>query len=109
MKVKIEPETASRKFQQDGLLLELARLRGDLLTVATRVSHDLRTPLGGVVSTGEMLKEILAEKDPASAALADSLFTSVDEMGKLVGQIRFIAKATADPKPKERVNMGEIV
>jgi signal transduction histidine kinase len=109
MKAELEQDAAARKVTQDQLLCENARLRGDLLTVAVRVSHDLRTPLGGIVNTGELLKEILIEKEPASAALTDSLFTSVDEMSKLIGQIRVITKASADPKPKERVNMAEIV
>jgi signal transduction histidine kinase len=109
MKAELEQDAAARKVTQDQLLRENVRLRGDLLTVAVRVSHDLRTPLGGIVNTGELLKEILVEKEPAAAALTDSLFTSVDEMSKLIGQIRIITKASADPKPKERVNMGEIV
>jgi signal transduction histidine kinase len=109
MKVELEQDAAAHKVTQDQLLRENTRLRSDLLTVAVRVSHDLRTPLGGIVNTGELFKEILAEKEPASAALADSLFTSVDEMSKLIGQIRVITKASADPKPKERVNMAEIV
>ncbi len=109
MKTELAQDIATREVRQDQLLHENARLRGDLFTVAIRVSHDLRTPLGGIVNTGELLKEILIEKEPAAAALADSLFTSVDEMSKLIGQIRVITKATADPKPKERVNMAEIV
>jgi signal transduction histidine kinase len=100
---------AAREITREELLRENARLRGDLLTVAVRVSHDLRTPLGGIVNTGELLQEILREKEPAAAAMAESLFTSVDEMSKLIGQIRIIGSATADPKPKERVNMAEIV
>ncbi len=109
MKAELEQDAAAREVTQDKLLRENARLRGDLLTVAVRVSHDLRTPLGGIVNTGELLKEILAEKEPAAATLADSLFTSVDEMSKLIAQIRFVTKASADPKPKEPVNMAEIV
>jgi signal transduction histidine kinase len=103
------PQDTVREVTREELLRENARLRGDLLTVAVRVSHDLRTPLGGIVNTGELLQEILREENPAAAALADSLFTSVDEMSKLIGQIRIITRATADPKPKERVNMAEIV
>jgi signal transduction histidine kinase len=102
-------QNSARAVTQEQLLRENARLRGDLLTVAVRVSHDLRTPLGGIVNTGELLQEILVEKEPAAAALADSLFISVDEMSKLIAQIRFVTKATADPKPKERVHMAEIV
>jgi signal transduction histidine kinase len=109
MKEKLPPDAAAREVTREELLQENARLRGDLLTVAVRVSHDLRTPLGGIVNTGELLKEILAEKEPAAAELTDSLFVSVDEMSKLIAQIRFVTKATADPKPKERVNMAEIV
>jgi signal transduction histidine kinase len=109
MKAEFAQDAAAREVTQEQLLRENARLRGDLLTVAVRVSHDLRTPLGGIVNTGELLQEILIEKEPAAAALTDSLFTSVDEMNKLIGQIRVITKASADPKPKERVNMAEIV
>jgi len=109
MKTELALDMGARKVTQDQLLRENARLRGDLLTVAVRVSHDLRTPLGGIVNTGELLKEILAEKEPEAAALVDSLFTSVDEMSKLIGQIRVITRASAEPKPKERVNMAGIV
>ena len=109
MKETFEPNAAAREVAQDQLLRENARLRGDLLTVATRISHDLRTPLGGIVSTAELLKEILTNQEPASAALADSLFTSVDEMSKLISQIRTLAKATAEPKQKLPVQMATIV
>jgi signal transduction histidine kinase len=109
MKAELPQDAAAREVTREELLRENARLRGDLLTVAVRVSHDLRTPLGGIVNTGELLQEILIEKEPAAAALADSLFPSVDEMSKLIGQIRIITRATADSKPKARVNMAEIV
>jgi signal transduction histidine kinase len=109
MKAELSPDAAAREVTREELLRENARLRGDLLTIATRISHDLRTPLGGIVSTGELLKEILTHQEPASAALADSIFTSVDEMSKLIGQIRIIAQATAQPKPKAPVEMGAIV
>jgi signal transduction histidine kinase len=108
MKEKL-PKDATREVTREELLQENARLRGDLLTVAVRVSHDLRTPLGGIVNTGELLKDILTEKEPAAAELTDSLFVSVDEMSKLIGQIRFVTKASAEPKPKERMDMAEIV
>jgi signal transduction histidine kinase len=109
MKEQLPMDAAAREVTREELLRENARLRGDLLTIAVRVSHDLRTPLGGIVNTGELLQEILREKEPAAAALADSLFTSVDEMSKLISQIRIITRATADPKPKTRVSMAEIV
>jgi K+-sensing histidine kinase KdpD len=95
--------------EHDRLVQENARLRGDLLTVATRISHDLRAPLGGITSTGEILREILAEKDPASAALMDSLFTSVDELTRLIKSVSAVTKASAHPRAKGKVRMGEIV
>ena len=94
---------------QDRLVRENARLRGDLLTISTRVNHDLRTPLGGMVSTGEILKEILTEHAPSSATLADSMFNSADEMAHLIKLISFIAKASASPVSKTPVKMGEII
>lgn len=95
--------------EHDRLVRENTRLRGDLLTVATRISHDLRAPLGGITSTGEILREILAEKDPASAALTDSLFTSVDELTRLIKSVSAVTKASAQPRAKGKVSMGEIV
>jgi signal transduction histidine kinase len=109
MKAEFPPDAAARAVTREELLRENARLRGDLLTVAVRISHDLRTPLGGIVNTGELLQEILREKEPAAAALVDSLFTSVDEMSKLIAQIRIITKASAEPKTKTRVSMAEII
>ena len=100
MKKGIEQDKAPL-VMQDQLLREITRLRGDLLTVAVRVSHDLRTPMGGIVNTGELLKDVLVEKEPAAAELTNALFTSVDEMTRLIGLIRFVAKASAEPKPNE--------
>jgi K+-sensing histidine kinase KdpD len=88
---------------------ENARLRGDLLTIGTRISHDLRTPLGSILSTGELLREIFHEKDPSAAALTDSIFSSVDELIRLIKCVSLVAKASAGSIPKERVPMGEIV
>lgn len=95
--------------EQDRLVRENARLRGDLLTVAKRISHDLRAPLGGIVSTGEILREIIAEKEPSSAALANPLFNSVDELSRLIKSVSIVTKASAKPRAKEKVRMGEIV
>jgi signal transduction histidine kinase len=87
---------------------ENARLRGDLLTVATRVSHDLRTPLGGIVTAAEVLREILAEQEKP-AALTQNVFNSVDDMTRLIKQISFVLRATANPIPKEPVHMNRTV
>jgi signal transduction histidine kinase len=86
-----------------------ARLRGDLLTIASRVSHDLRTPLNYIFTAGEAMKEILAEKEPAAAAMADSLLTSAEEMTQLIKRVSFVLRASANPPPKTRLSMAEPV
>jgi signal transduction histidine kinase len=91
------------------LELENARLRGDLLTLAKRFSHDLRTPLGGIVSTGEAVREVLSQHDPSAVALADSLLNSAEEMTQLIKQVSFVARASASPLPKTTVHMTEPV
>lgn len=108
MSAKLEPAMIADRTTQE-LLRENARLRADLLTIATRVSHDLRTPLGGIFNTAELLKEILAKTNPDDAALTDLMLHSVDELTKLIGQVRVLTKATAEPKPKEWLKMELVV
>lgn len=93
----------------DRLVQENARLRGDLLTIASRFSHDLRTPLGSILNTGELMREILAEKDASTVRLADPLFNSVDELQALIKSISFVARASASRTPMVGVKMAEIV
>jgi K+-sensing histidine kinase KdpD len=93
---------------ESSLERENARLRGDLLTMATRVSHDLRTPLGGIVTATEMLGEILAEKN-LPAARTQTIFDSADDLGRLIRKVSFVARATAAPIPKKAVRMDGIV
>jgi signal transduction histidine kinase len=83
-----------------------ARLRGDLLTIASRVSHDLRTPLNYIFTAGEAMKELLAEKEPAAAAMADSVLTSAEEMTQLIKRVSFVLRASANPPPKTRLAMA---
>jgi signal transduction histidine kinase len=87
---------------------ELARLRGDLLTVASRVSHDFRTPMGAIVTATEVLKETLEENN-LPVALTRTVFDSVDELTRQIKQISFITRATADPLPKKLLPMDGVV
>lgn len=96
-------------LEPDKLLREIAKLRGDLLTIGGRVSHDLLTPLGGILISVQLLKETLPNRDPSVALALDSLFSSADEIKQLVESVSRLAKATALPSPKEKVAMGEIV
>lgn len=88
---------------------ENARLRGDLLTLAKRFSHDLRTPLGGIVTGAEAVRDLLGEQDPGSAGLVDAVLNSAEEMTQLIKQVSFVARASASPIPKTPVHMAEPV
>jgi K+-sensing histidine kinase KdpD len=93
----------------DRLSRENARLRGDLLTVAQRISHDLRSPLGGIITNCEVLREILATNDVASESLLAPIFDSAEEMKKLIERVSFVLRASTNPKANARVQMGDIV
>ena len=97
-----------RMKNESDLAGENERLRGDLLTIATRVSHDLRTPLGGIVTVTEMLREILAEKN-LPVTLTQGIFDSVEDMTRLIKQVSFVTRATGDPLPKKLVPMNGVV
>jgi signal transduction histidine kinase len=86
-----------------------ARMAGDLRTIAHRISHDLRTPLNGILSTGEALKETLSEHDPASVTLAKPLFDSVTDLTKLFDRVSLLTKASSQPVSKRPVAMEEVV
>ena len=86
---------------------ENARLRGDLLTMAIRISHDLRTPLGGIISAGEVFKEMHAES--VSSSLADSLLRSSEEIAGLIKRTSSVLRASARPREKEPVMMERVV
>lgn len=96
-------------IEQQRLLAENARLRGDLLTVGSRVNHDLRTPLGSIVSTAELLKEIIGDSEPSAAPLIDMLFSSADEITKIMRLVSLLTKATARPVSKRKIKTGEPV
>ena len=88
---------------------ENARLRGDLLTMSRRISHDLRTPLSGIGIACTALAEGRADRDSPDAALARSIAECVDEIAALIERVSFVVKASAEPKEMERVAMAEVV
>ena len=86
------------------LLRENLRLRGDLKTVATRISHDLRTPLGSISLTCERLKQ-----QRTAEPFFEPLLGSMQEASRLLGRISFVLKASANPESKRPLHMGEAV
>jgi len=93
----------------EALRRENTSLRGDLLTIARRISHDLRTPLGGIITAGEAMQELLVETDPASLPLVASSLSSAEELSQLIKRFSYIVKATALPCPPQPMSMGEAV
>jgi signal transduction histidine kinase len=91
------------------LLRENARLRGDLHTVATRLSHDLRTPLGCISTTTDVLRELLSDSGSEDAALTQAITDSSSEMAILIERVSFVMRATARPRAAEAVMMDEVV
>jgi K+-sensing histidine kinase KdpD len=85
------------------------RLLGDLLSIGVRVSHDLRTPLGGILSATEALTESLAEVSPDDQVLVAPIAESTQDLMKLIGQMTLWAKASASPEIREPFNMGAMV
>ncbi len=109
MKAAIDGDAAVYQAKYEEALRENARLRGDLLTVARRIGHDLRTPLGGVAVTGEMIKEILEEKGVAAEAIVAPIFDSTDGLAKLIERVSFVLKASVNSSPMAQVKMGDAV
>lgn len=95
-------------LMQHDLLRENLRLRGDLKTVARRVTHDLRTPLGCILTVCEVLK------DPSRGGLdsADAVHAvreSASELSRLTEQVSLVLKATLDPVPPLVLPLGPLV
>ncbi len=104
-----QPALVARVFRsvlaQHRLARDNARFRGDLATFGFRIAHDLRSPLGGVLTTTEMLREILAEGSPENVAFTDPILESADGLVKLIERMSFISKSVASREPAQRVGM----
>jgi signal transduction histidine kinase len=91
------------------LMRDNARLRGDLLTVARRVNHDLRSSLSGVMTASEVIKEILSVDKPEDVELIQPVVDSAAEIARLIDQVSFVTKATAAPNAPQALAMDELV
>ena len=94
---------------QLALRRDLARARGDLLAIGSRMTHDLRTQVAGILSTCELMKEILSDEQPSRVELTQPIFDSVDGLGKIIERLAFLAKASARTPVRKRADMGDIV
>jgi signal transduction histidine kinase len=88
---------------------ENARLKGDLLTIARRVNHDLRSSLNGVVTAGEVIKEVLLSDRPGDLELVQPVADSAAEISRLIDQVSFVARATAGDAAFQDLPMDELM
>ncbi len=107
------PALLARVFRsallEQELLRENARLRGDLKTVARRISHDLRTPLGCIYTTSGVFKELPPGDQESVLSMAGVIKESAGEISSIVDRVSFVLKASADPIAPTRVDMGGVV
>lgn len=85
------------------------RAQGDLRTVAHRINHDLRTPLGGISSACEVVRESLTDYAPADVSLVAPIFSSTEEVSRLIDRVSYVLQATIKPVEKTKVPMMEPV
>lgn len=101
--------TLRSAVQSHAAMTEAGRARGDLWTIARRVSHEMRSPLGCILTSADLLREELAETTPAAAALVQPILESAHELMHLLERLAFIARATIESKDTSSVEMGMIV
>jgi len=91
------------------LMGENIRLRGDLKTVARRVSHDLRTPVGCIYTTSDVFRELPAGEAEFVATMAGVIKESATEISRIVDRVSLVLKASADSAVPGRVDLGGIL
>jgi signal transduction histidine kinase len=96
-------------LREHELARENARLRGDLRTVAHRISHDLRTPINCVHTTCELLVELAVGAGDGAFPAVQVIKESTAEISRLVERMSFLLKATIEPGLPGPVAMGPVV
>lgn len=71
-----------------------SREAGDALTLARRINHDLRSPLGAISTMAELLSEVLAKELPKHQSLVAPIVESAAQMHDLIKNITLVLRAT---------------
>lgn len=95
-------------MKQHALTREALRSRGDLWTIARRMSHEMRSPLGCILTTTELMREEVEAESPASATI-QAVADSGHELLEIVDRFTFLVRASARPLAVAAVDMGTIV
>ena len=88
---------------------ENARLSGDLKTIARRISHDLRSPVGSIHTSADVLREIGPDDATTVATMADIIKQSSGEISEIVNRVSFVAWASVQPTPPGKIDMGDVL
>jgi signal transduction histidine kinase len=104
-----QPDYLAPVFRLAGGLLTARReneqFRGDLRAIGTRVAHDLRSPLGGILSTAEAMGENLRAAAPEEAARTKRIIESEEEILRLVRTMSSLTAAFASATTAAAFNM----
>ncbi|MBS0632312.1 MAG: HAMP domain-containing histidine kinase [Verrucomicrobia bacterium] len=108
-----QPATLARMFRavvmQHELLRENLRLRGDLKAVARRVNHELRTPVGCIHTSSDLLDEMSVGQDAMLGNIAEIFRQSSREISQIVDRVSFLLRASSDPVMPVTTDMGGVV
>lgn len=85
---------------------EIARLRGELLSVGVRIAHDLRSPLGGIITGAEAVREGLPATAGGGAAAAQPILESVDDLVRVISRLALWAKTEGNDALREKFDMA---
>lgn len=86
-----------------------AVFRGDLQSIGTRVVHDLRSPLGGILASTEALGEYLATTAPAEVARTKGILESEEDLLEIVKKLSHLSHDFSGPVTLTRFDMGAAV
>ncbi len=108
------PALVARVFrsavQQHQLMCENLRLRGDLRTIARRITHDLYTPVGCIYTSAHVLEAVLFQGDTDSIGeMVQNIEDSSAEISQMIDRVSFVLRASADPHFPDRIEMGAVV
>jgi signal transduction histidine kinase len=105
----LAPHLLATAWASQAMRREIATLRGNLRSLGTRVAHDMRTPLGGVLAAAESLREGIAESDPESVVWLDNIIESEEDLLKLVRHQTMLAEELSRPVEVSEFDMGAAV
>lgn len=108
-----QPATLARLFRSVGLQHELLRenlrLRGDLKAVARRINHELRTPIGCIHTSSDLLDEMSVGQDAMLGNIAEIFRQSSREISAIIDRVSFLLRASSEPVVPVATDMGAVM